>query len=217
MALGLALAALGGGNILGNIFAAREQRRGLERGQRIQKEFLGRLLGLQEDLLGQTRPFRDIALNRARLVQDLLPGLTERLTTPSQNVVSDAFRLAGREGLDLLTANAVTSGSPVSGPAQLAKGRFLEGLGAREAQSLINQQNFDTRSLLGFVGGGPSPVTGIGQSNALLGAAAGPVGALSSAETAKGAVSGGLFGSIGQDIGQLGFLKLGGLDLSGGR
>ena len=83
----------------------------------------------------------------------------------------------------------------------------MEGLGAQEAQTNINQRNFQTSGLLNLLGGGgPSPTTGTTEAANLLGNTAGISGNISNLLQSQGASTGGLYGYAGNQAQQLGLL-----------
>jgi hypothetical protein len=208
---------VGGASLAGSIYGSKKQSEGIKRGQDIQSRYYQELLDFQKQVYGESEPFRDIALNRAELIESLMPDLTAKLLKPAGSTVSERYKLAGREGMDLIRSNFATSGSPSSGPAQIAAGRFMEGLSAAEADRLINQENINTSNLLGFTSGVPSPTTGVAESANLLGAAGGPAGNLSNLAVSQGAVTGGLYGSIGSDLSQMAMIyAMGGFGGGGG-
>jgi len=134
-------------------------------------------------------PFFDLALNRGKFGESFYPMLADRIQNPT---LSPAFKLYAKEGLDTLRSNYATTGSPSSGPAQIAGGRFLEGLAANQLERtdnmLMNAANFQ----------GQLPVT---QEPAYLGLGAQLAMANGQARAAANANSdsggfGGLFGNI---------------------
>src|SRR3990167_4129573 len=203
-------AAVGGGALLGfggQYMGARAQDKATRRSIEEQRREFDLLMGFQQQVYGDTAPFRNLSFERYQMLQNQLPGLLNMLNAPASNTVSPAFRLAGNEGLNLIRSNYATSGDPNSGPSQIAAGRFMEGLGAQEAQANINQNNFQTSGLLNLLGGGgPSPTTGTAEAANLLGNTAGVSGNISSLLQSQGATTGGLYGYAGNQAQQLGLL-----------
>jgi len=188
-----AIGAVGGGMALGsigNIVGANAQTRALKRGQNIQRDYQNQLLEFQRMIYGDASPYRDLATG-------LLPDLEASVRNPQ---TSEGFKIASQEGLDLLRSNAAVSGDPNSGSSQIAQGRFLSGLTASERDRQIS----DMFRLAGFGQGASSQAAG--QSAQLLGAAGGPAANMSNMAIQQGAVTGGLYGSLGKDISQLGLL-----------
>ena len=203
-------AAIGGGALLGfggQYLGARAQDKATRRAIAEQRRQFDSLMAFQQQVYGDSAPFRNLSFERFQMLQNELPGLLDLLKAPSSDTVSPAFRLAGREGLDLLRSGFATSGDPGSGAAGIAAGRFMEGLGAQEAQANIGQRNFLTSGLLSLLGGGgPSPTTGTAEAVNLMGQTSGPSANISNLLQSQGAVTGGLYGSFGNTASQLGLL-----------
>lgn len=91
----------------------------------------------------QAAPFFNLAQNRGEFGQSFYPALRERIENPT---ASPTFQLYGNEGVDILRSNFARTGSPSSGPAQVAAGRYLAGLGAHQIDKadnmLLNAANF---------------------------------------------------------------------------
>jgi hypothetical protein len=87
-------------------------------------------------------PFFGLEENRGEFGQSFFPGLSERINNPT---ASPTFKLYAQEGLNNLRSNYATTGSPSSGPAQIAGGRYLEGLAAQQLDKsdslLLNAAN----------------------------------------------------------------------------
>lgn len=193
-------------SFIGDIIGGNKQNKAIDQASNIQQQYYNDLLTFQKEVYGDTGPFRDIALQRAQLLQNLFPDLLGKLNAPASDTVSPAFTLAGNEGLNLIRSNFATSGDPNSGPSQIAAGRFMEGLGSQEAQTNIGQQNFLTSGMLSLLGGGPSPTTGVGESANLLGMAGGSVNNLSNLAVQKGAVTAGMYAAPFKDAQDIGLL-----------
>ncbi|TAL13949.1 hypothetical protein EPN95_04650 [Patescibacteria group bacterium] len=193
----IAAAAIGAG---ASLIGANKQSAELRKARRGQEAYQNSLLDFQRMIYGEGAPFRDLA-------KGLLPDLLKRFSASPESVVSPAFSLIGKEGLNLLRSNFSTSGDPSSGPAQIAGGRFLEGLGAQEADRIIQQKNLmnaDLLNLAGFGTGTGSSASGQALSLSVpIGQTAGNIADLT---TTQGAVQGGLYGSIGNNLSQLGLL-----------
>lgn len=91
----------------------------------------------------RSAPFFGLEQNRGEFGQSFFPDLGERIRNPT---MSPTFKLYAQEGLNTLRNNFATTGSPSSGPAQIAGARYLEGLAAnqldRSDQLLLNAANF---------------------------------------------------------------------------
>ncbi len=189
-------AAVGGGALL-NFLGVGAQQKGLSAAERSQQAFQNRLIDFQREVFESGQPFRDISLDFARTGAETLPQLQQNVLNPQ---LSSGFGLAAQEGLQLLSQNAAVTGSPTSGPAQIAKGRFMAGLGSAETDRMMNNMF----RLAGFgTGAGGQAAAATGQAGQVLGAAGGVAGNISNLQAQQGAVQGGLFGSFGNTLAQL--------------
>ncbi len=195
IAAAIATAAVVGG--VASYQGAKKQRQAIGKAARGQEAFQQNLLDFQREVFEGGQPFRDISLEFARTGAETLPQLQENVMNPT---LSAGFGLAAQEGLQLLSQNAAVTGSPTSGPAQIAKGRFMAGLSSAETDRMMNNMF----RLAGFgTGAGGQATAATGQAGQALGAAGGVAGNLANLQVAQGAVQGGLYGSIGQTIAQL--------------
>lgn len=80
-------------------------------------------------------PFFGLEQNRGEFGQSFFPQLQQRITNPT---LSPSFQLYGNEGINMLRSNFAQTGSPSSGPAQIAAGRYLAGLGAHQLDTADN-------------------------------------------------------------------------------
>lgn len=183
----IASALIGGGAAY---LGAKEQAKAIKKATSTEQAFQNRLLDFQKEAYSGGQPFRDVAL-------ETLPTLKDYVMNPT---ISPSFKLAGEEGLNLISSEAATAGSPTSGPAQIAKGRFMSGLASSESDRMMN----NLFRLAGFTTGVSSETTS--QAGNILGTAGGVAGNIANLQTMQGAVSGGLYGSIGQTIGQLPYM-----------
>lgn len=195
-----AVAAGAGASIIGNYLGAREQSKAINSASRREASFQNKMLDFQRQVYDEGTPFRDISLQYARTGAETLPRLTHDVMNPT---LSAGFGLASREGLDLLSGNAATTGDPNSGPAQIAKARFMEGLLATERDRQIG----DMFRLAGFGGAaGTQANNATGTAANLMGAAGNISGNIANMDIARGGVTGGLYGSIGNTLAQLPYL-----------
>ena len=146
------------------------------------------------ETVAREAPFQAEALRRTQFGNAQLPTIQNRLDNPT---LSPGFDLASKEGLDTLRSNFSASGSPSSGPAQIAGGRFIQGL----ANDELGRFNENLYRAAGFQGQpqpsqGPSIVNQIGNTS----------GDIAGLLQNQGAVRGGMYSSIGNTIGQLPYL-----------
>lgn len=117
----------------------------------------GQQLGFPEAAFTQTG--QDISGLGSQTLQDTLAALREQALSPE---LSPQFQLLSREGLKQLAQQGATTGSPFSGPTQIAQGRFLAGLGAsereRQLQNLYNVSQISS----GLLGGGQATEAALG-------------------------------------------------------
>lgn len=184
----------GGAGFLGNLFGGNSQSDSLDDAIKEMR----RLRRFQEKVYAETTareaPFNAAALERTRFGNAQLPTIQNRLDNPT---LSPGFNLAAKEGLDTLRSSFSATGSPSSGPAQIAGGRFIEGLTNDE----LGRFNENLYRAAGFQGQqtpsqGPSVVNQIGNTT----------GDIAGLLQNQGAVKGGLYSSIGNTIGQLPWL-----------
>lgn len=184
----------GGSSLLGGLFGGDAQSDSLDAAideMRRQRRFQRRVY---EETVGREAPFNALALERSQFGNRQLPTIQNRLDNPT---LSPGFDLAMKEGLDALRSNFSASGSPSSGPAQIAGGRFAEGL----ANDELGRFNENLYRAAGFQGQlqpsqGPAIVNQIGDTTK----------GIADLTASQGAVKGGLYSSTGNTIGQLPFL-----------
>jgi hypothetical protein len=153
---------------------------------------------------------------RGEFGESFFPDLAERIRNPT---VSPLFKLYANEGLDTLRSNFATTGSPSSGPAQVAGGRFLEGLAAQQLdkgdQMLMAAANFR----------GQLPVTQepaflnseLGTRTARSNYATNAINSYNQQQAQDSSGFGGLFGNLlGAGLGAFGLPSLGGIFGGGG-
>lgn len=184
----------GGAGLLGNLFGSNSQSSSLEDAIKTMRQQLKFQKQVYGDTVNREAPFNALALERSRFGNAQLPTIQNRLDNPT---LSPGFALASKEGLDTLRNTFSTSGSPSSGPAALASGRFMEGITNNE----LNRFNENLFRAAGFQGQqtpsqGPSVVNQIGNTSSDI------AGLLQN----QGAVKGGLYSSIGNTLGQLPYL-----------
>ena len=123
---------------LGQFFGGQEAKKGLNQALGDLGRFTGRIEDYQGAVGTRADPYYGMAgrLGEAGTgaVEALLPTLIQ-LAQGQQP--SEGFKLTAGEGLRQLAGNFATSGAPGSGPAQIAAGRFLSGLGASERDRQI--------------------------------------------------------------------------------
>lgn len=106
--------------------------------QKAEANYQSRVKGFQDTLQRNTGQFGDIALDTSRqgadALQPAIAGLEQQALNPTE---TPGFALAAKEGLNALQANFATTGSPQSGAASIAAGRFVSGL---SAEALTRQQ-----------------------------------------------------------------------------
>lgn len=100
-------------------------------------------LDLQQQQFAREQPFYDISLNRAQFGQGFLPDVEQSIREPT---LSPTYQLLANEGINTLRNNLAVTGSPSSGPGQLATGRFLAGLSGHQ-QDIANQNLFSAAGL----------------------------------------------------------------------
>jgi len=187
--------ALGAGaSILGSSMGANAQTDSSEDALKLQRamfQFQKRQL-LEEQ--ARQGPFIAAALERTQFGNAQLPTIQDRLDNPT---LSPGFALASKEGLDTLRSNFSASGSPSSGPAQIAGGRFMEDITNNE----LNRFNENLYRAAGFQGQAP-PDKGVSIMNNM----SGTTNAMSDILQGQGAVKGGLYSSTGNTLAQLPYL-----------
>jgi hypothetical protein len=127
---GVAAAGIGGAAIAasGAKSAAKAQGKALTQAQTAELEFL-------REVREEEAPLREAQIERAKFGTSFFPGLREMLEAPE---VDPGFRLNLREGLDAIKSTSAVTGSPSSGPSQIAQGRFAAGVVGQEN---IRRQN----------------------------------------------------------------------------
>lgn len=134
----------------------------------------------------RSSPFFGLEQNRGEFGQSFFPDLQERIRNPT---LSPTFKLYADEGLRNLREGFSATGSPSAGRAQIAGGRFLEGLAA-------HQLDRSDQMLMGAVNQrGQLPVT---QEPAYLGMNANLTQGVAQAQSADAQKTnfGGLFGGL---------------------
>ena len=199
--VGTALA-IGGAvaGVAGNVIGARAQENDLTSAQTTQRKYLDLLSGFKDTVYGGTDYLR-------AATKKLLPGLMGSVTSPT---TSEGYKIAMKEGLDLISGNAAVSGDPNSGPAQIAKGKFGANLAASETDRIMD----NIFKLIGFTQSAGQQGTATA-ANLLTGMAS-PYQNISDLYAAKGENTGALWGSLGQTGMQAGLLGGKQLGLFGG-
>lgn len=157
--------------------AAGQQADANKKAARTVGDFRQQVLDYQQKIYGDTQPFRDISLHEAQRGSDIRDATTPYLLsnllgpeTPGERGYGADFDLASKEGLDSIQRNFAVTGSPSSGPAQIAAGRFQTGLVANEQRRIdaLKQQRIDNIFRLSGLDPSPNPTTGIGESTSAL-------------------------------------------------
>ncbi len=156
------------------------------------------LFDFAEEQIAREEPFRQAGLE----------GLESLIGAVKDPTTTEAFKIASQEGVDLLRRNFARTGSPSSGPAQIASGKFLANLTAAENAARTG----NLFRLAGF-GTGPSQGAqlGVGAFQPLpsgvvtgdLPSAVPGFSQLPSLAVQSGATQAGLFSSIGKNLAQL--------------
>lgn len=201
----LGSAAIGAG---ASVYGASKQSKALEKAAESTENWQKYLIALEEKRYDEAARFRDLAFEEAQLkfetFQETLPLLQESIARTPESA-REAFALAGRRGTEDIMRNLAPFGlAPGSSTAGRAVGTMQEGLAGMEARDLIGQRQFQTSAMLSLLGRTPlgvSPTTGAG--SGLLSGAGQAQGNLANLFASQGAVSGGLYGSLGQTFGQL--------------
>ena len=153
------------------------------------------------------QPFYDIGLDVARTGQSGLAAFRDEALNPE---VSPRFRLLAEEGLREIAGNYGAAGSPSSGAAQVASGRFMAGLAAdernRQTENLYRLAGLSQQALpfvqslnqaqLGALGEEGAARRAAGNFKQAYGAAAAEQiqGYYGAAQSGLGAIVGGVFG-----------------------
>ncbi len=188
--MGWAAVAAIGAQIAGSVIGARSQERQARLARQQQQEFLD----FSREIYEEGAPLRDLQFQDAEAGvarrEAVSPTLLDSILNPTS---SEVFKRAATEGLDLISAEASTRGSPSSGNAQLSRGRFIGDLTAREQDARFNRA-------LQFAGlGGPVPTDPSG-GQAIVGVGQATAG-IANLRTNEGASQAGLYSSIGRDVG----------------
>ncbi len=157
--------------------AASKQASANKKAIRTVEDFRQQVLEFQQRIYDESSPFREIALNEAQRGQGVrdqtIPYLLSQLLSdeqPGERGYGKDFDLAASEGIDAIQRNFATRGSPSSGAAQVAAGRFTSGLVASEEQRRFARREARLNNLfrLSGLGGVPSPTTGVAESLSAL-------------------------------------------------
>lgn len=100
---------------------------------------------LMERQIAAEAPFREEELKRARFGTSFLPTVEKTVRNPT---VSPGFDIVLNKGLDALRSKYAATGSPSSGPAQVAGGEFATGVANNE----LNRFNENLFRAAGFQG-----------------------------------------------------------------
>ena len=157
------------------------------------------LLDFTKMVRQEEAPFRDLQLQRGQFGASFLPTLRDVIDNPT---LSSGFQLAAKEGVDLLRRKFARRGSPSSGPAQVASGRFLEGLTSRELDR-FNQNLFSAVGLQGTPAQSQAPQLASSALGSQLPSAIAPPTGLANFALQQGQSTANLFGNLGNTISQL--------------
>lgn len=226
-AAGVAVAGAVAGGVLG-AKAAKKQESKQKKAIKNVNQFRQRVLEFQQQIYDDSQPFRDISLAEAQRGQSVrdqtIPYLLSDLLSedqPGERGYGKDFDLASKEGLDAIQRNFATSGSPSSGAAQIAAGRFTSGLVASEEQRRFARKEARINNIfrLSGLGGVPSPTTGIGESLSALNIGQQSTQDLAGLQVQLGAVQAGRYqnyANMAQQLGSIGSSYLGGGGFGGG-
>lgn len=99
------------------------------------QKILQQQVDLQKSQFERETPFYANQLERAQFGTSFLPGVRELVENPK---LDEGYKLALGEGINTLRNNLAVTGSPSSGPGQLAIGRFASGLAANQVDQFRN-------------------------------------------------------------------------------
>jgi len=158
-------------------------------------------LNLINTIRAEEAPFQEAALQRTKFGERFLPRIEASLSgvdIPGSPVAKtgETFNLLVDEGLDRFDRRAAVTGAPSGGGNQIAKGRFLAGASASEADR-IDRLKQEFRNNL-FRAGGIQGTPTNSQAPSLAPVAAGASNTSANLLTAQGAAQGGLFANLGQ-------------------
>jgi hypothetical protein len=176
---GVAVAGVAASAVLKNQ-AGKKQASANKKAARNINEFRAQVLEFQQQIYDDSQPFRDISLaeaERGKGIRDqTVPHLLSDLLgpeTPGERGYGADFDLAAKEGLDRIQKDFAVTGSPSSGSAQIAAGRFTTGLVANEQRRIFQERQARINNIfrLSGIGGTPAPTTGVAESLNALGQA----------------------------------------------
>lgn len=147
-----------------------------------------------QEQLAREEPFRLDALARADFGVKQFPTLQNYLDNPT---MSPGFQLAQKTGVDALRSEYSTTGSPSSGPAQVAGAKFTEGL----ANDELNRFSDNLFRAAGFQGNAQQS-----QAPGILGLATDTSKDISNLYQNQGATNASMYKTIGDTLGQFGML-----------
>ncbi len=208
MAIGLGTAILGATVLgtAGSIYGSSLQSDAIEKAAESTENWQNYLVAFEERKYDEAAKFRDLAYQEA---SQTLAMQTRQMSLVEQDIADlpqsarEYYSLAATRGTEDIISNLAPYGlSPASSTAGKAVGLMQEGLSAQEAKDLISQKQFQIQSRLGLLGKSTGATAETGYSANLAGGTQAQ-GLLSDLYTTEGAVTGGLYGSIGQTITQL--------------
>lgn len=176
------------------------------------KRFDQRVREFQDQIYKDTAPFREMAMRDALRNQgvrdELIPYLMGELTQGDEDFrgFGKGFDLAAKEGIDAIQRNFAVTGSPGSGAAGIAAGRFTEGLVARERDYVDRQKQLRIGNLFrlaGIVAPNYTPTTGISEAAGLFGVQQQNVNNQAALTQQQGAADAALIANTGESVSQL--------------
>lgn len=112
-------------NNVADLVGAQDQQRLLKQAEQGMEKNAGTLQSFMDSEYAKTQPLRTEGLQYGAAGASALPILQDYATNPT---MSAGFKTSMKEGLNALQADFATRGSPQSGPAAMAAGRFATGL-----------------------------------------------------------------------------------------
>jgi len=181
------------GEIIGNIFGADEQSEAIEKAAKSTENWQKYLVNLEKRKYDEAERFRNLAFNEAKMkvgaMRTAMPLLKQYAT--SEPGTSPQYQTALRRGTQSMMQNLAPYGLTKSSVTGEGMGELTGSLLSADWQNILNTQ----KALAGYQTG-ISPETGYPN----MGAATQAQGQYSDLLTSGGAVQGGLYGSLGQDL-----------------
>ncbi len=209
------VAAIGGTALLGGSYlqykGAEKQTDALEEAARGTKDWQNYLIALEERRYNDAKRFRDLAYREAETLVGTLERqipLIEQDISEMPETAREYYALASERGTEDIMSSLSPFGLAKSSVSGKAVGTMQEGLSAIEAQDLIKQKQWQTSIRMGLIGRPTGINPSVGSGGNYISAASGAQQNLSNLTVGKGAVKGGLYGSYGSTLSQLGMMPL---------